>query len=602
MRFTRRRGSQAVAVALTGALILSACTETAEEPEADGATDEADGDADGETDGETDGGDGEPVTITYAAEQEFSSWNNLTAEANAFANTIILTRVQGDFIRLGPDGLAQIDEEFGTMEKTSDEPLTVEYTVNEDAAYSDGNAIDCADLLLGWAAGSGHYEGEPDEEGNPTTLFSTAGTTGLDLWEKPDCEDGDKSITGVYTEPFADWPVISPMGMPAHIVAEQAGITEDELAQAIRDDDTETLAAAAEFYNTGWEMSPGQLIDSALMPSSGPFTIESWEAGSTMTLVPNENYWGEPAEADSIVFRFILEQDQMPPALANLEVDVMSPQPNPELLGQLDEIDGIVVETGESFVYEHVDFDMEEGAFFADRDMREAFAKCIPRQLIVDNLLVPSNENAEVLNARLTYSFQDDYQAQIEGTNYDQYTEQDIEGAREILEAADAVGTEVRIGYQTPNPRRSDVVALITNACNEAGFEIVDAGVEDFFARALNEGDWDVAMFAWVGSAYVSGAASTFQSPTEGCRTSNNMGCYSNSDVDALFDQILVETDIDAQRDLVHQVETILWEDIPTIPLYTHPSLAAWRDDITGIVNNQSQGGLTWNIDDWSRE
>ena len=65
--------------------------------------------------------------------------------------------------------------------------------------WSDGEPIDCDDAVLMWAANSGTYdEGE-------TVLFDTAGTTGFELQEKPDCEDGDKDFTLTYTQPYSDW-------------------------------------------------------------------------------------------------------------------------------------------------------------------------------------------------------------------------------------------------------------------------------------------------------------------------------------------------------------------------------------------------------------
>lgn len=40
---------------------------------------------------------------------------------------------------------------------------------------------------------------------------------------------------------------------------------------------------------------------------TGPYTLESWEAGERVTLKRNENYWGEAGNCDTIVIRFILE-------------------------------------------------------------------------------------------------------------------------------------------------------------------------------------------------------------------------------------------------------------------------------------------------------
>ena len=593
----KRRGAKVAALAAAAALVLAACGDEA--PEADEPADDA---ADESAEEPADGPD--DVQIIYASEQEFAAYNNGTADQNAFRNTHVLNQVITWFWFYGPDGFAIPNEEYGTYELVSEDPQTVEYTYHPDATWSDGTPIDCDDLLLMWAANSNTYYLGEDEDGNPSPLFSTSGSSGWEDWQKPDCNDGDKTITVVYDQPYADWEAVGrPTDpVPAHVVAEQGGLTSEEFIEAIRNDDVDALADAADFFNNGWVMNPGELLPEEMIPSSGPYKITEWVAGESITMEQNEAYWGEPPASKTIIFRF-LDQDQQAQALDNREVDLIDPQPNPDLLNQLEGMQGVEVETGDSFVYEHLDFNMAPGHYFEDRELREAFAKCVPRELIVENLVRPQNPGAEVLNARNTYSFQPDYDYQIEGTAYENYMEVDIEGARQILEDADEVGLEVRIGYQTPNPRRTNTVELIRDSCNEAGFEIVDHGMDPFFGGGLDEGDFDVALFGWVGSAYVSGTASTFET-VQACQPGqkgNNNGCYSSEVVDDLYGQLLGELDVDAQRELVKEIETVLWEDLPTIPLFTHESLVAWVDDVQGIVNNQTQGGVTWNKDEWSR-
>lgn len=548
------------------------------------------------------------VVIVYAQEQEFASYNNATAAQNSRRNTEVLNGIVDGFYVWGPDGFAMRNENYGTYELISENPQIVEYTYHPDAVWSDGTPLGCADWLLYWAANSGYYEHPTatGEDGSPLPLFSTAGTSGVEDWVKPDCQDGDQTIQIEYEQPYADWEVDSGRPgdrMPAHVVAEQGGLSTEEFIQAIRDDDVEALLAAAEFYNEGWVMNPGELLPAELIPSSGPYTLVDWIAGESVTLEVNENWWGPPPAARTIVHRF-LAQDQMVQALDNGEVDIIDPQPNPDLVNQLEGMSGVIVEPGESFTYEHLDFNLRGDHYFTDRELRDAFALCVPRQLIVENLIHPENPDAVVLNARNTYSFMPDYEFQIDGIGAEAYAEQDIERARQILEDHDMVGTEVRIGYQIPNPRRTNTVELIRDACEEAGWVIVDDGSDTFFGSELPEGNFDVALFGWVGSAYVSGTRSTFATP-EACATGstgNNFGCYSNQAVDDLYDQLVREVDVDAQRQLVKQIETILWEDLPTIPLFTFTSIPAWADDLQGVVNNQSQATMTFNKYAWIRE
>ena len=66
--------------------------------------------------------------------------------------------MQAGFVSLDEDGAAVFDEGFGTVEKVSDSPLTVKYTIDPAATWSDGTAVTPADLLLEWAARSGQLD------------------------------------------------------------------------------------------------------------------------------------------------------------------------------------------------------------------------------------------------------------------------------------------------------------------------------------------------------------------------------------------------------------------------------------------------------------
>ena len=52
--------------------------------------------------------------------------------------------------------------------------------------------------------------------------------------------------------------------------------------------------------------------------------------------------------------------------------------------------------------------------------------------------------------------------------------------------------------------------------------------------------------------------------------------------------------------ELANQIDTILWEDLATIPLYSQPSVFAWRDTVQNVVPNPSQNGPMWNAKEWA--
>ena len=63
-----------------------------------------------------------------------------------------------------PMARLKADTSFGTYEKISDDPLTIKYTVADDAKWSDGTPVDAADVLLDWAARSSNLNTIPADK------------------------------------------------------------------------------------------------------------------------------------------------------------------------------------------------------------------------------------------------------------------------------------------------------------------------------------------------------------------------------------------------------------------------------------------------------
>jgi ABC-type transport system substrate-binding protein len=575
-----RKSAKYVALLAGSALVLAACA-TSEEPDGEATVGGGEAPETSESAPAEDGGD--TATFTYGYEQEFFSYNSDTADTNASANAIILNQVKRGFWYFGPEGTVEPDTEFGTFEVTSEDPLTVEYTFAEGAVWSDGEPIDCDDAVLVWASQSGTFE-----------EFIPAGTTGYDVTPRPDCADGDTTFTVTYDTPYADYAAQYGSFIPAHIVEQNGGV--EDIIAAVDSGDPAALSGAAEFWNTGFNFNPGEYDDTVAL-SAGPYQVSSWEAAQSITFTANPEWWGTPPASDEVVIRFIA-QDAQAQALQNGEIQAMDPQPSPDLLAQLEAIgDSITVEPQDQYTYEHWDFNF--AGEFANPVLREAFALCIPRQTMIDNLIAPLNPEAEVLNSRYVFPFEADYQTVVDAA-YDGQSEQDIEAAAALLEENGLTGTTLRLGHNA-NARRTQEAALIVEACgpNGAGFDVQDIGNENFFEAEgeLATGAFDVAQFAWAGSPLKSGSASTFQ--TDG---GNNNGSYSNPEVDELIAQLNQETDADAALDLVIQIETILWDDLATIPGFAFPGVIATTADAQGVVYNPTQAGLTWNMQEWTRE
>ena len=183
----------------------------------------------------------EGSSISVAWNQAFYSYNPDTSFGNATANANIVYMSNSGFNYYNNEPALVRDESFGTYEIVSEDPLTVQYTINDDTQWSDGTEVDAADMLLAWVANSGVLntpDFDPSEFTDPDTgeftdeyptdvvFFDGSIGSGLELVSQTPEIDG-KTITLVYDDFFVDWELVFDVGMPAHITAGKALEIED---------------------------------------------------------------------------------------------------------------------------------------------------------------------------------------------------------------------------------------------------------------------------------------------------------------------------------------------------------------------------------------
>ncbi len=601
-----RRMAAPVALLASGALVLSACT-ASEDPETPNTSSST---STGGTGGvePTDTGKadlGEVVTaddtIYYTlGGEEWLGYNGNTPETYSTYQSVVNDRMFSGFMYFGTDGAIYQDEEYGTFEVTSEDPMVVEYTLNDAAAWSDGEPIKYEDYLLEWAARS--IADGKNEDGTPKPLFNHV--SGTDMAELvpagPKGEAGAKTFSYEYSAPNPDYALQITSAFPAHIVAQEAGMSLEELVTAIQEKDVEALRPAAEFWNTGWlSPTPGELPDPALTPVSGPYKLSAWQAGQSVTLVANEAYWGTPPATKTLVYRFVAPEAQVQ-ALENGDLDVIEPQATVDTVKQIEGLgDAVSLLTGESLTWEHLDFNFNAGVFADSLELREAFAMCVPRQQIVDNLVKPIDPNASVMNAREVFPFQENYDEVVSAAYDGRYDEVKLEDAKAKI-AASGIETpiKVRIGYSAPNQRRTEEVALIKSSCDQAGFEIEDVGNKDFFAPGgtLESGDYEVALFAWAGSGQITSGENIYATGRP-----QNYGGFSSETVDEAWKTLISTLDESVHLEQTKIIEKALWDELYGIPVFAHPGVVAYDSKIQNVRDTAAQSTVAWNAEQWVR-
>ncbi|AOT01978.1 ABC transporter family substrate-binding protein [Arthrobacter sp. U41] len=593
MRFGRI--SKAVGVAAAAALALSACA----------------GNSGGSTPTTAAAASKSGGSATVVEVNAFNTFNPNTADGNTDINSKISYATHSGFFYIDNKLNVVRNEKFGKMEKTSDNPLTVKYTINEGVKWSDGTPVTAADLVLQWAAFSGYYDDADTEAKTGTSYFSYAGDpTGIALTDFPELGEDGRSMTLKYSQPFADWEIAiggPGVDIPAHVLAKKAGLADAkafvDLVKGMPRGDAKApqpanaqLQAMAEMWNTGFD-SKTLPADPNLYLSNGPYIVKGVNQDQSLTMVKNKDYnWGPEAKLDEITVRYIGSAPAQVQALKNGEADIIAPQASADTVEQLKALEsqGVTVEVGNQLSYDHID--LNYSGVFAEQSVREAFMKSVPRKDIVDKIVKKLDPEAKPLDSQLFVPDQALYTESVKDNGSSAYQDVDIEGAKKLLNGATP---EVRIMYNKDNPNRADMFALISESAAKAGFKIVDGGLgKSDWGKALGDGSYDATIFGWINSGVgVSGVPQIFKSGND-----SNFNQFSDPEADKLMEELIVTTDKGKQDALIKQIDQKIWASAYGLPLFQAVGVDAYSDRITGVKYMPNQTGVWWNFWEWAQK
>lgn len=582
----------------------------------------------------------EGTEITTAYNSGFFHFNDDSSAGNNTANGNVkyMTDTSFSYYNNTPELVKNTD--FGSYEKTSDDPLTVEYKITADAVWSDGVPIDEADMLLQWAALSG----------NVNEAFSPAATTGYNLvTETP--ETGDKEITFVYDEPYVDWELVGPIGVSAHgtyalafpdeysdvqaaydtwkesgeesdftaysdAAKEFAEDAKEKVVTAITDGDEEVLAALGDAWSNAYGYTT--LPDSpAAALTSGPYVVDEIVEDQYISISANPLFtWGPSPKFEKITIRTIADSTTALQALESGELDIWSGQPTADILQLANEIDTATVQTGDQASHEHVDLTVNNGGPFdpatygGDEEkalkVRQAFLKTIPREEIVEKIIKPLNPEAVVRNTHLvSIADPERYPVLSESNGSADYAEVDIDGAKALLAEAGVTGpVEVGFWYPEGNVRRGQEFELISASAALAGFELVDESEPDWVftdpsAEPINP--HDATLFAWSQTSLaVGGSDQIYACYDDPMAKGGNYNGYCDEEVTEALKTLNVTSDFDAQTDLLEAAETGIWADAVSIPIFQFPGLTVNSDKVTEVKAMPLSPDYFWNFWEWA--
>jgi len=518
-------------------------------------------------------------SLTLAAEQEpecldwmgscsGSSWGYWSVQVNTVPRAFDIVKDGEEWVYEASPMLA------GEPELQIDPEQVVTYTIADNAVWSDDEPIVCADFVYTW-----------DQMVNGEDIYDRTGWTEIGAVDCPDGEDG-KTVVTTYAEPYAGWHQNfgGNFGVfPSHILEGQ-----------------DRSAAMADGYD--W--------------SGGPWKLDGWERGVEVRLVPNENYWGDLPKLDDVTFRFITDTSSQLQAFKGGEVQGGYPQPQPDLVDELDRgIDGMDYTLSVKSPNAEGLWINNEAPPFDDVDVRKALAYSLDRAAIVERLFGPvgveeplQSFNEPILGA--------DFGNQDAFADY----ERDLDQVDELMEGAgyekdddgfwtlDGERPTITFKTTTGNQRRELTQDIIIEQAAEAGFDIAKDNVEagDLFGTMLPQGDFQLALYAQVLTSLEPNTPALFRSENVPSEENDFSGQnWTRTIVDGLDEplgQVDSNPDPDERSAAAAEADDLMAENMVSIPVDPLPNIFIFSDRIVGPAGDSPILGPFWNMNLWGVE
>jgi peptide/nickel transport system substrate-binding protein len=522
-------------------------------------------------------------TVIFGADQEPGILNTDIIGGNLFWGTEAVIPVFPTTYRVYPDFSFRPELGSATVQRN---PFRLTYHIKKNAVWYEAGGktrpITAADYIAGWHT-------------IMNKSFKILSQTGYEDIKSAKVINS-KTVRFTFSVPFAGWKTLfnTQSVMPA-------------------------FAINGEDFNKVWindlnDPKTGKPI------SGGPFYLPNggWDRGKQLTLLRNPKYWGPKAKLAKAVYRFLPDTNTTAEAIRGREVDVIYPQPQLFLV-PLRHTAGIKVQVGRGPIFEHIDFNMGFGKgpfnpLLKNLKVRQAIAYGIDRKGIVQALYTKTDiaPGLPVLNDPIILTGNKFYKGHWKGYTHN------AKKAIALMKSAGCTGGPATPGaggvwtcngtkasfkfkWRSGNQLRELSFEAMQAQLKDVGIQLIADDTPNALSQDLPNGNYDIILFAWVGSPDISGWDDIY-----GCRSGsdhaqdNNQG-YCDQKVDRLLVTANHQLVSAKQYGLTNQALAQMVKQVPTVPLFQKPTYLIYRTSMRGLIENPTNEGPVWNINKWTK-
>lgn len=326
-----------------------------------------------------------------------------------------------------------------------------------------------------------------------------------------------------------------------------------------------------------WVVNPELADPMTETDGTGPYALDEWRRGSSLSLVRNDDYWGERAKNGRVTFNYFTDASALGNALLTGQLDLVTSIQSPDSLVPFEDSDEYVISEGTSTVKELLAFN-DRVAPFDDSRVRRAIYSAVDREkllnaiwdgrgTLIGSMVPPTDPWYEDLNDLNPY---------------------DPELSKELLaEAGLADGFEFEL--QTPNyDPHPQVAEFLKSELEKIGVTVTIAPItaDEWYSNVFRERAFEATLQEHVNDRDVVWYANP-----------DFYWGYDNAEVQQLVAEAEQADTPEAQAEKLKEANRIIAGEAASNWLYLFPQIVVAHRDVTGFpVNGLNSQFFVYNI------
>lgn len=444
--------------------------------------------------------------------------------ADSTSNMYIIQLFSG-LVRL--DQNLQVAADIASSWDISSDGKTYTFHLRNDVKFDDGKPVTAADFEYSW-----------ERALSPATGSSTAGTYLNDIVGASDVLSGRATqLSGVSI--LDDYTIQVTINAPVPYFLEKMAFPTAYVV------DKENVQSGS-----NWWLHPN---------GTGPFKLQQWQSGQVLIMQRNDNYYGEMAQLDGVVFWLTGGNPMGLYQLGSIDVSPVSA----DYMGLVTDPSNPISKELEVFPelsLTYIGFNASEPPF-DDANIRQAFSYAVDKEKVISL----SEQNIVPVTYGILPQGMPGYNTNLEGLQFDP------EKAKELIAASKygnvsnlppIVLTVAGVGGGLPGI----VGGVIEEWRRNLGVEVTVRQLEpEIFLYKINQEKDQLFLTGWIAD---------YPDPQDfldllfHTGAQNNIGNYSNPRLDSLLDQAAIEQDPATRLQTYQTAEQLIVQDAAVLPLF----------------------------------